>query len=115
MFTGSSSIAVSWTPPSGDTPPTEYNIYYVGGADTGSVTVGGASTSEVSITGRTRDAYTVRIVALSTQLPSTVATTTTTGGESMSIVFTAYWYIRTHLPSPLHAPPVGHPPRPSMQ
>ena len=42
-----------------------------------SLTVGGASTSELTITDRASGAYTVRIVALSTQLPSTVATTTT--------------------------------------
>ena len=61
---------------------------------TRAVLVNGTSTSEHTITGRTRGSYTVRIVALSTHLPSTVATTTTTGGESMSIVFTAYWYIQ---------------------
>ena len=83
LFPGNNSIAVSWNPPSGDTPPTGYIIYYEdtsGGTDTGSVTVNGASTSEHTITGRTSGAYTVRIVALSTQLPSTVAITT--GSES---------------------------------
>ena len=96
VFTGSNTITVSWIPPSGGTPPTGYSIYYEatsGGADTGNVTVGGASTSQHTITDRTRDAYTVRIVALSTQFPSTVATTTTTGGESMSIVITAYIFV----------------------
>ena len=95
MFTGNSTIAVSWTPPSGGTPPTGYIIYYEatsGGADTGSATVSGANTSEVTITGRTSGAYTVRIVALSTQLPSNITETFTAGGESMSVVFTAYWY-----------------------
>ena len=103
-FTVGNTITVSWTPPSGGTPPTGYIIYYVGAADTGSVTVSGANTSEHTFTDRIRGAYTVRIVALSTQLPSTA---TTTGGESMSIVFTAYWYIRTHSllspPTPLRA------------
>ena len=108
MFTGSNTITVSWTPPSGGTPPAGYIIYYEansGGADTGSFAVGGASTSELTITGRTRDAYTVRIVALSTQLPSNVVTTTTTGGESMSIVITAYSYVRTHSLLSPHPPP----------
>ena len=92
MFTGSNTITLSWTPPSGGTPPTGYIIYYEdtgGGADTDSATVSGASTSEHTITGRASGEYTIRIVALSDQLPSTVATTTTTGGESMSIVITA--------------------------
>ena len=94
MFTG---INVSWTPPPGGTLATEYSIYYEatsGGADMGSAAVGGASTSVIP--GRTSGAYTVRIVALSTQLPSTAATATTTGGESMSIVITAYSYIHPH-------------------
>ena len=83
LFPGKNSIAVSWTPPSGGILPTGYIIYYEatsGGADTGDVTVNGASTSEYTITGRTSGAYTVRIVALSSQLPSTV--TITTGSES---------------------------------
>ena len=91
LFTGNNSIAVSWTPPSGGTPPTGYVIYYEdtsGGADMGSVTVSGASTSELTIPGRASGAYTVRIVALSHQLPSNVTETNTTSGESMSIVFT---------------------------
>ena len=91
MFTGNSTIAVSWTPPSGGTPATGYIIYYEatsGGADTGSVTVGGASTSEHTISGRASSAYTVRIMALSSQLPSNVTETNTTSGESMSIIFT---------------------------
>ena len=77
LITCSNSIAVSWTPPSGGTPPTGYIIYYEatsGGADTGSVTVSGASTSEHTITGRARYAYTVRIVALSDQIPSNCST-----------------------------------------
>ena len=83
LFPGNDSIAVSWTPPSGGILPTGYIIYYEatsGGADTGSAAVSGASTSELTITGRTSGPYTVRIVALSTQLPSTV--TITTGSES---------------------------------
>ena len=95
VITGSNSIVVSWTPPSGGTPPTGYSIYYEaisGGADTGSVTVSGARTSEVTITGRASGAYTVRIVALSDQLPSNVtAEINTTVGRSMPIVF--YWYV----------------------
>ena len=78
-MTGTDAITVSWTPPSGGVPTTGYMIYYEhtsGGTDTGSVTVGGASISELTITGRTSDAYIVRIVALSDQIPSTVATTT---------------------------------------
>ena len=93
MFTGSNTITVSWTPPSGGTPPTGYIIYYVGGADTGSATVGGASTSELTITltNRNSGAYTVRIVALSTQLPSTVVET----AGSESICCDNYWLIHT--------------------
>ena len=96
ILTGSNTITVSWTPPSGGTPLTGYIIYYEatsGGADTDSVTVNGASTSQHTITGRTSDVYTVGIVALSTQLPSTMATTTTTGGESMLIVITIIIHI----------------------
>ena len=49
----------------------------------GSVTVGGASTSEVTITGRASGVYTVRIVALSDQLPSNSSMVTETiSGES---------------------------------
>ena len=61
-------------------------IYYEetrGGADTGSATISGASTSTLAITGRTRDMYTVRIVALSVHLPSVVAETTAMIGESL--------------------------------
>ena len=79
-FLVSNNIAVSWTPPSGGTPPTGYVIYYEatsGGVDTDSVTVSGASTSEHTITGRTSGTYTVRIVTLSNQLPSAVIETTT--------------------------------------
>ena len=58
----------------------------------GSVTVSGASTSEHIITGRASTVYTVRIVALSDQLPSNVtAEINTTVGRSMPIVF--YWYV----------------------
>ena len=91
LITGNNGIVVSWTPPSGGTPPTGYIIYYeatIGAADTGSVIVNGTSTSEHTISGRASGAYTVRIVALSDQLPSTVTETNTTSGESMSIVFT---------------------------
>ena len=94
LFTANNSIAVSWTPPSGGTPPTGYIIYYeatFGAADAGSATVSGASTSEHTITGRTRDTYTVRIVALSTQLPSTVIET----AGSESICCDNYWLIHT--------------------
>ena len=73
----SNTIVVSWTPPSGGTPPTGYIIYYEatsGGADVGSATVSGASTSEVTITGRASGVYTVRIVTLSDQLPSNCST-----------------------------------------
>ena len=85
LITGSDNITVSWTPPSGGTPPTGYVIYYEatsGGADAGSTTVSGASTSEVTITGRASNEYTVKIVSLSDQLPSTVTETTTISGES---------------------------------
>ena len=94
LFTANNSIAVSWTPPSGGTPPTGYIIYYEatsGGADTGSATVNGASTSEHTFTNRNSGAYTVRIVALSTQLPSTVIET----GGSESICCDNYWLIHT--------------------
>ena len=86
LLTSIDTIIVSWTPPSGGTPPTGYIIYYEatsGGVDMGSVTVGGASISEHTITGRTSDAYNVRIVALSIQLPSMEAETITISGESM--------------------------------
>ena len=86
LITSSSSIVVSWTPPSGGTPPTGYIIYYEatsGGVDVGSATVSGASTSEVTITGRAGGVYTVRIVALSDQLPSNCSMVAETiSGES---------------------------------
>ena len=94
MFTGSNTITVSWTPPSGGTPPTGYIIYYeatIGAADAGSATVSGASTSEHTFTNRNSGAYTVRIVALSTQLPSTVIET----ARSESICCDNYWLIHT--------------------
>ena len=74
-------MTVSWTPPSRGTIPTKYVIYYdaatSGGADVGNVTVSDASTN---ITGRVCDAYTVRIMALSDQLPSTVVEVTAENG-----------------------------------
>ena len=83
-FTSSSTISVSWTPPSGGATPTGYEIYYeatVGAADTGSVSVSGASVSQYTITGRTSDDYAIGIVALSANLPSTVTELTTIRGE----------------------------------
>ena len=74
---------MSWTPPSGGATPTGYEIYYeatVGAADTGSVSVSGASVSQHSIAGRTSDEYTIRIVALSAHLSSTVEQTATRRG-----------------------------------
>ena len=83
----SNTITVSWTPPSGGTPPTGYIIYYEatsGGADTGSDIVNGASTSEHTITGRASGPYTVRIMALSDQLPSTVTETISSESNNYS-------------------------------
>ena len=80
-------VTVSWTPPSGGTPPTGYIIYYEatsGGADTGSVTVNGVGTSEDTITGRASGAYTVRIMALSAQLPSIMTETTSSKSNNYS-------------------------------
>ena len=90
LSTGGNAITVYWTPPSGGFPPTGYMINYYettdGGTDIGIFTVSGASTSEHTITGRAGDAYTISIVALSDQLPSTAIRTTTISGESMSII-----------------------------
>ena len=92
LFTGNNTIVVSWTPPSGGPTHTGYMIYYnaiatSGEADMGSITFGGASIDEIRITGRTRDEYTVSILVLTDQLPSTVTETTTIKGESFSIAY----------------------------
>lgn len=76
---------MSWTAPSGGATLTGYIVYYeatVGDTDRGSIVIG-ASTTQQSIAGRASDDYSVRIVALSLQLPSTVAETTTIRGCSL--------------------------------
>ena len=78
---GGTTIFVSWTPPSG---ATGYMIYYEATddpSDSSSVSVG-ASITQHNFTNRDSATYTIRIVALSDQLPSTVAQTTTMRGES---------------------------------
>ena len=81
----SNTLSVSWTPPSGGLQPTKYIIYYsaiVGEADTGIMEVTNSSISHQEIPGRDKEVYTVRIVALSNQLPSIVVEQSTETGES---------------------------------
>ena len=78
-------VAVSWTPPTRGTTPTGYMIRYeatAGEGDSGNVTVSGGNTSSKVIIDRSRPGYTVRIVALSAHLPSSVVETVTIDGES---------------------------------
>lgn len=87
-------MSVSWTPPSEGSQPTGYMIYYeatAGVFDVGSVTVSGGSTSQYRITVHDLVShvfaagvaeYTVKIVTLSAELPSTMAETTSIRGES---------------------------------
>ena len=66
------SFRVSWTPPASLANLTGYRIYYSGADDSGSVDVG-ASATEVTIDNRTAGVtYTIRMVALSPDLPSPV-------------------------------------------
>ena len=78
----SNTLSVSWTQYSGQPLPTGYISYEAtsGAIDTGTLTVS-ASASMQTISGRTRDAYTVRIAAISDQLPSTVVETQTISGK----------------------------------
>ena len=83
LFPSSDNISISWTPPSGGIPPTGYMIYYeatAGGSDAGNSGV--ISGSPYTLSGRTSDEYTIMIVALSAQLPSTAVQTTAIRGES---------------------------------
>ena len=83
---GGTTIFVSWTPPSGGTTPTGYEIYYEttdDPTDSSSVSVGASATQHNFVNRDSSATYTIRIVAtLSTGLPSVVVQTTTMRGES---------------------------------
>ena len=69
-------IVLSWIPPVSGVTPTGYMIYYntsLGGIDVGRVLVNVTNASEYVISGRSSDVYAIRIVALSSHLPSEVA------------------------------------------
>ena len=64
-------------------------IYYVNTADESDAGNSGVvSSSPHTFNGRTGDQYTIRIVALSAHLPSTVEQTTTIRGESSKLTAT---------------------------
>ena len=81
---GSTSIRVTWTPPSplGDT--TGYRIHYTnGGGSSDSQTVSGGNTMTHTLTGLTNgETYTISIVATSSALPSSPVQTTVGLGKS---------------------------------
>ena len=71
---GPTNIGVSWTAPVSGAAVTGYRIFYSGGTDQGSVDVG-ASVTEHTITvtpTQSRLTYSISIVTLSSQLPSSV-------------------------------------------
>ena len=66
------SIGVSWTPPSSGSTVTGYRIYYQTVGNQGTVDVG-ASTTEYTITNLVvNDTYIITLVALSEHLPSAI-------------------------------------------
>ena len=72
---GLTSIRVSWTAPVSGATVTGYRISYSGGTDQGSVDVGASATDHtVTITQpQSRLTYSISIITLSSQLPSSVA------------------------------------------
>ena len=72
---GPTSIRVSWTAPVSGATVTGYRISYIGGTDQDSVDVG-ASATEHTITvtpSQSRLTYSISIITLSSQLPSSMA------------------------------------------
>ena len=69
---GLTSIRVSWTAPVSGATVTGYRISYSGGTDQGSVDVG-ASATDHTITIAQPQSYSISIITLSSQLPSSVA------------------------------------------
>ena len=96
---GSTSIRVSWSPPTplGDT--TGYSIFYSGGSS-GSVYVSDGSTDNYLLTGlQNGDSYNISIVSVSQQVTSNAAIVLdiTLGKNDVHCV---QWKICTYIPSP---------------
>ena len=71
MQIGLTSFTVAWTPT--NTTPTGYVVFFQGGDDEGSVVVGDGSATVVIVDGRVNNRqYSITMVALSLDLPSTV-------------------------------------------
>ncbi len=76
MQVGLTGFTVSWTPP--NTTPTGYVVFFQGGDDEGSVMVDSGSATVVTVDGRLNNRqYSITMVALSLDLPSTVTSSET--------------------------------------
>ena len=79
---------------------TGYRIFYSGGTDQGSVDVGASATNHTIMIPQpqTRLTYSISIVTLSSQLPSTVTESiTVTVGKELYQIPIVCWYDSCHL------------------